>query len=85
MRVDPWGWLWGIIFSWIASTLDQRLEDYFVWIPGGIFLVLSQGVQQCVDALEQAVVDESLVFESLDLDLPLMALLVDLVLLCADE
>ena len=47
--------------------------------------MLSQGVQQCVDALEQAIVDESLVLESLDLDLAVMALLVDLILLCSDE
>ena len=46
------------------------------------------GFQSCdkrIDPLEQALIDDSLIFVRLDLVLPLEALLVDLVLLGANE
>ncbi|GJC91136.1 hypothetical protein ColLi_13974 [Colletotrichum liriopes] len=44
-----------------------------------------EGVEQLGYALHQAIVDDALVLERLDLVLALKALLVDLVLLCSDE
>ena len=44
-----------------------------------------QGVQQAADPSEQAIVDDPLILVGLDLVLALESLLVNLVLLCADE
>ena len=41
--------------------------------------------KQTVDAVEEAIVDDSLIFVCCDLVLTVLTLLVDLVLLCADE
>ena len=48
-------------------------------------LVGSEGGEEGRDALQQAVVDDALVLEGFDVLFALLALLVDLVLLCADK
>ena len=45
----------------------------------------SQRGQERGDALHQAIIDDALVLQRLDLVLPLLSLLMDLVLLCTDE
>lgn len=44
-----------------------------------------QSCEKSVDAVEEAIVDDAFVFVSCNLVLALLTLLVDLVLLCADE
>lgn len=44
-----------------------------------------QSRKKSVDAVEESIVDDTLVFVGCDLVLALLALLVNLVLLCADE
>lgn len=65
----------------------QGLEDQGL-CTGTLFcavLVRFEGLQQTIDAGQQAIVDDLFVFEGLNVVFPVDSLLVNLVLFCADE
>lgn len=71
-----------------ASALDQGLEDV-AFNAGlgllGLLLVSVESSKQLVDTVNQAIVDDLLVLQSLDLVFAIDTLLMNLVLLRADE
>ena len=81
-----WGWR-GILVR-RASAFDEGLEDVTFEARLGLFgflLERLQRVEQVVYAVDEAIVDDLLVLEGLDLVFAIDTLLVDLVLLCTDE
>jgi hypothetical protein len=71
-----------------ASARNQSLEDVTFKAGRGLlgFLFVGfKGLEQTVDAVEQAKVDDFLVLESLNLVFAVDTLLVNLVLLCTDK
>lgn len=74
-----------VVFG-LAGGLHDGLEGDLAGVSGlGLGGMGLKGVQEVGDALHQAIVDDALVLERLDLVLALQSLLVNLVLLCADE
>lgn len=81
-----WGWR-GILVR-RASAFDEGLEDVTFEARLGLFgflLERLQRVEQVVYAVDEAIVDDLLVLEGLDLVFAIDTLLVDLVLLCTNE
>jgi len=86
--VDTAWWGWRGILVRRAGALDEGLEDVTFKARLSLFGLLFEGLQrvkQVVYALDQAIVDDLLVLEGLDLVFAIDTLLVDLILLCADE
>lgn len=81
-----WGWR-GILVR-RAGALNEGLEDVTFEARLSLLGFLREGVQrveQVVYAVDEAIVDDLFVLEGLDLVFAIDTLLVDLILLCADE
>lgn len=84
VRVDSLRWWWGLVLGGVAGELHNILEDEFVRGGGGVFVLLER-FKKLVDARKQAVVDNALILQGLNLVAALLSLLVDLSLLGSDE
>jgi hypothetical protein len=86
MDTSWWGWRGVCIRR--ASALDESLEDVAFETRLSLFGLLFEGLErfkQVVYAFDQAIVNDLFVLEGFNLVFAIDTLLVNLILLCADE